>query len=91
MIARFTAIAIEPELDRAWFADHRRQYRWRPCQSNEAGMSVIVNRDGQALTIPVAPAPGLCGAGDDVLSALFTAYSSLRNKEAERSATPGPV
>lgn len=91
MIAHFLHLSIAPEPDRAWFTDHgRRRFRWRPCKPNESGMSVIAQRQGPALIIPVAPHPGLWDADDEVLSALFAAYASLR-KEAERSATPGPV
>jgi hypothetical protein len=86
MIARFTTIAIE-ESDRGWFADHRRQFRWRPAEPWNADTSVIARREGEIIVIPVPPSPGLWGAGDDVLGALFAAYR--KRKKAGHSDAPG--
>ena len=85
MIARFTTIPTALESDVEFFLDHRRQFRWRP-RPGDSDASIIIKRDGERLSIPVPPNPGLWDAGDDVLGALHAAYLT---KKAERNEAPG--
>ena len=76
MIGLFQTITTGPEPDAVWFADRgRRQYRWRPALPGEDGDSVIVHRDGRALSISVAPHDGLRAADDFTLGAMFDAFA----------------
>ncbi|THD38321.1 MAG: hypothetical protein E7773_00780 [Sphingomonas sp.] len=46
-----------PELDRAWFADRRRHFRFRPPFPGEPGGAVLVRRDGARIVFDGEPTP----------------------------------
>lgn len=65
MIERFTALETAPETDAAWFADRRREFRFRD--------SMIVARDGSTVRV-TAPAVSMAEADDETLGHIFRAY-----------------
>ncbi len=68
MIERFATITTAPETDAAWFADRRREFRFRD--------AMIVARDGQSVRV-AAPAESMADADEDTLGHLFSAYRQV--------------
>lgn len=82
MIARFATLATEAESDKIWFADRRRQFRFRD--------SLIVTRDGSSVRV-TAPAASMADADDDTLGHIFRAYARVAARSHPKKGPARPL